>query len=751
MIQSSNTASRKRQRPEFVTLSTSCSGRLRSRLALVALLLCASSAFAQEPLVAEPIPRAVASPTALQNPAIRASLAMPRTTPGDYVRGAMNLLNLGEPALAANDVRDLVALGLDDAAKAKLVSDFGAAALIQLSRIPDAGPEAAEFVQSALAAASAASTSDDAIAELLTQLGSNVELDRQKAVARLAGAGEPAVVPLIQLLAKPDTSDAAKQGARAALVRLGPLAERPLLATLGASDPKLVAEAAELLRALGTGEAAPLLAVPALRGGSVGRAYESFTGQVPSVESATGLLERTLKTLEGGAPVFEPNVDGTVTYWVWSEKGYKPVPHVLRVGDANTLYAAELAKQLASLKPGIPSIESKALRLSIEATELILAATQWPDLSHLSADQLDRLLTDALRENQVASATLALKVIAERRDPAVLFTSDGLPSPTAKALEHPHPSVRIAALEAIAAINPAKPFPGASKVRDAIVGLATASGKRQVVVAAPRIDAATTWGGNLSSAGFDALVASTGGDAVKQAGEHADVELVLIDMAIGKPAVRDTVFQLRRQAGSGLVPIALFAREEQWHTAETIAREHQGVMSFPRPHSAADTVQLAEDALAQLPVSWPTVEERLAQAESAMTIMNTLLAGDRDFYRLRAVSDLVTQNVRPAAVGEANWEVLAKLGTHDSQVTLLSYASAPALDLAARQAAAKAFAESVKQFGLTLSSDEIVRQYHLYNASETDTPESQQVFGSLLDTIEAGKGKVNNVQVPNDQ
>jgi hypothetical protein len=228
---------------------------------------------------------------------------------------------------------------------------------------------------------------------------------------------------------------------------------------------------------------------------------------------------------------------------------------------------------------------------------------------------------------------------------------------------------------------------------------------------------------------------------VKQAGEHADVELVLIDMAIGKPAVRDTVFQLRRQAGSGMVPIALFARESQWHTAETIAREHQGVMSFPRPHSAADTAQLAEDALAQLPVSWPTAEQRVAQAESAMKIMNTLLAGERDFYRLRAVSDLVTQNIRPAAVGEANWEVLAKLGTHDSQVTLLSYASAPALDLADRQAAAKAFAESVKQFGLTLSSDEIVRQYHLYNASETDTPESQQVFGSLLDTIEAGKGK----------
>ena len=45
-----------------------------------------------------------------------------------------------EESSQAGARRALGALGLDDAAKVKLVNDFGAAALLKLSRIPDAGP-----------------------------------------------------------------------------------------------------------------------------------------------------------------------------------------------------------------------------------------------------------------------------------------------------------------------------------------------------------------------------------------------------------------------------------------------------------------------------------------------------------------------------------------------------------------------------------------------------------------------------------
>ncbi|MCO6045217.1 hypothetical protein NG895_14995 [Aeoliella sp. ICT_H6.2] len=685
------------------------------------------------------------SPTALADPAVRAVLNKPRTTAADHLRATNLLLQLGEGELAAGEFHRLLATNPDDATKVALVQQFGPAVVQSLARAGELGPAARPFVNSVFEAVAADAASDDRMQSLLGNLDSDNGVARGNAIAGLAGLGERAVVPLIQLLAGDEASDEERQGARAALVRLGPIATRPLLATLDSGNDRLVAEASELLAAIGAGEAAPLLAVPAMSGGSAGRAYKSLTGQEPSVESATGLLERTLDRLEGGAPVFMPGADDMVTYWVWHGKQNEPVPLALTVAEANTMYMAPLASQLAELRGGIPSVKTKSLRLKIESAAIRgrqghEAGYTKEVLEDLPADWLDRLLRDAMEENQVAAATLALQVIAERRNPAVLITTDGLPSPTARALEHPHPTIRTAALETIAAIDPTKPFPGASKVCPAIVQLAAASGDQVVLAASPQIDAATTWAGGLGAMNLVGEVVGIGQEAVERAGENADIELILIDMSIAKPAVRETVFRLRRQPATGLVPIALLAREWQLHTARTIASEHDAVVASPRPHSDEVLTEVAESALAHLPSTWPTDEQRLTQADTAMQVASKLLDNKRDFYRLRAASDLLAQHVRPAAEGEANWKVLAKMGTHESQVALAAYANAPALSIESRRAAASAFADSVQQFGLRLTADEIVRQYDLYNASATSSKETQQVLGSLLDAIEAGRG-----------
>ena len=57
--------------------------------------------------------------------------------------------------------------------------------------------------------------------------------------------------------------------------------------------------------------------------------------------------------------------------------------------------------------------------------------------------------------------------------------------------------------------------------------------------------------------------------------------------------------------------------------------------------------------------------------------------------------------------------------------------------LADRQAAAQAFADSVSRLGTLLTSDEILGQYDRYNASETQSKDTQQVLAGILDTIEA--------------
>lgn len=715
------------------------------RLAMFALALGGPAAGQEVPQPTEPPPPAVPSPAVLANPAVRATLSARRESPRDYLRDVINLLDLGEPELAANYFRELVALKLDDQAKADLVAEFGPATMLRLSRAPVLGPEAKQFTTSAMSASAARDASQVKVDDLLEQLASEDSIARRNAVAGLAGVGMPAVVPLVGLLADDTLGQPGRQAARAALVRLGPLAERPLLATLTSGNPKLQAEAAELLAARGTPQAAPLLATAALEGGSAARAYQSLTGQTPSVGSATGLLERTLKTTEGGAPVFVPNADGHIEYWVWNPKVQPgPIALTLTTHQASTLYAAELTKQLAKLNPNDERLASKALRLELESVAVLgeqdlEVGYNLEKFNALSLDQLDRLLREALKRNQVAAATLALEAIAERGDASVLITADGRPSPTARALEHAHPNVRFAALEAIAAIDLPSPFPGASKVCPAIVSWATASGSREVLVGAPRLDVAATWGGGLAALGFEPQAATTGKDLIDRARMRADIELVLVDMAIGRPGVRDVVFGLRRESSTALVPIVLLARESQLTSARSIASQHEGVLAYPRPHSDELLVEYARTALAELPRDWPTPAKRQENATQALVIMEQLLAKDREFYRLRAASGMIAQNVRPGPAGQPALDVLAKLGTRDSQLTLLQVASALTFDLQSRQQAANAFGASVQQFGLRITTSEITRQYNLYNASESDTSESQQILGDLLDTIEAGR------------
>ena len=85
---------------------------------------------------------------------------------------------------------------------------------------------------------------------------------------------------------------------------------------------------------------------------------------------------------------------------------------------------------------------------------------------------------------------------------------------------------------------------------------------------------------------------------------------------------------------------------------------------------------------------------------------------------------------------EAAARVLGTIPTPESQELLADLASRVALPLKVRQAAAEAFAASVKRFGVQLTTARIQNQYDRYNASERLDKPTQAVLGSILDAIE---------------
>ncbi len=71
-----------------------------------------------------------------------------------------------------------------------------------------------------------------------------------------------------------------------------------------------------------------------------------------------------------------------------------------------------------------------------------------------------------------------------------------------------------------------------------------------------------------------------------------------------------------------------------------------------------------------------------------------------------------------------------------AQTALVDYASFNGRPIELRVAAANAFRASVKQFGILLTSRQMLAQYDRYNASERRPKAEQEVLASILDTLE---------------
>jgi CheY-like chemotaxis protein len=347
------------------------------------------------------------------------------------------------------------------------------------------------------------------------------------------------------------------------------------------------------------------------------------------------------------------------------------------------------------------------------------------------------ILADALRHGRAHAAVAAANELGRRGDESVLFTNDGQPSALAGALADGNRRVRFAALEAVMAIDPQSPFPGSSRVPEALAWFAGGAGERRAVVAMPTNLLATDVAGMLAAHNFEADAINHGRDAIDRSRALADLEMIFVDMGIAEPDVRQVMYELRTSPETGKIPVALFAADGRLPAAQRLAGEHKRVVAAPRPHTA-DTLGRLVDSLSDLasPNAVPA-SERAAQAVQAIGWLARLLASDQSFYDLHTAWPTIEAALyRPDAASLAI-SALSQLGTPESQQLLVNFASERTLPSAGRARAVEAFRASVAKFGVLLTSEEILTQYDRYNASATAEAQTQQILGQLLDVIES--------------
>jgi CheY-like chemotaxis protein len=678
------------------------------------------------------------------NPAVLSALELPRKKPGDYLQAVVTLVDLGRPELAAPIFKDLQGLNLTDAQRAELVRQYGSYRMLQIAHTADL-PDGAAFAQSCLAAAAAQARDPQRLKTLIDALTDPSPEARSAARADLAMAGREGVTAVLEALARERDSNRRVALADAALV-MDPLVVGPLVAMLATRDIALRADVIRMLNQLDVSQVAPLLAAD--------QAHDPA-----SSASAERALVDVIHCLQRGAQPFASDGADQVELWQWDD-GEKTLSLTrYSVADARTIWMARLALRLAALMPDNRAYRRQALMLGLEAAALQNAAYEGSSIAaplrgagpaRLGSPAIDQLvpgadvallnevLGEALKRGYASAAEASADLLGHRADASILATADGRPSPLANALLDPHRRVRFAALQAIMTLDPAKPFPGSSRVSEALGYFAGSTGQRRAVAAMPTMVRATALAGQLAAAGIDAEAVDNGYSAVSTATSMADLEMVLVDMGIDKPGVRDVVYQLRIAPATGRVPIALLAgNSERLEAAQRLAGEHSQVISAPRPASQDELIAIADRLRGLAGRDATTAQGRADQATQAMAWLARLVTSDRSFYQLAREAPLIEASLYRLEASELVLAALVVLATPSSQQALADYASDTSVPIDARQRAARAFAASVGQHGLLLSPDEIIRQYDRYNTSATADAATQQILGSLLDVIES--------------
>lgn len=221
----------------------------------------------------------------------------------------------------------------------------------------------------------------------------------------------------------------------------------------------------------------------------------------------------------------------------------------------------------------------------------------------------------------------------------------------------------------------------------------------------------------------------------------------IITDALGTRRFIPTLDRIRSTPSGKTLPIFLCVRPENEEKARSMFRVDRFdplTKIIPLERAEVDLPKLISSAVSQ--VGHTPIPQIAAQADRYLVLQSLSEWANDPKKNVNLDFQLLGNSVREIAflpeVGVFASDLLAKHGNAKSQTALLDSASSFQTQPKVRTAAAKAFRESVKRFGLLLTAGQLKAQYKRQNNSGTEDEYSQQIHNSLLDTIEARHKKV---------
>jgi hypothetical protein len=697
-----------------------------------------------------------AEPAVPSDPAVAALLAATPTTPSECARTAKILVDLNQPALAKQLLKKALDAKFDRPQLAALGRELGSAMFLAFSSNSDLQPQGKQLGDAVLEAMKAELQDPQKIAAAVRQLQDPAAEKRTEALRELQYAGKAAVAALIEVLADPKR-EAEFKNVRTVLAMMGREATTALIGIMETADPTLKEQAIRVLGEANAVDAKYFLLAPALKetGGSgeetavataARLALSRLTGgKLPTRSEATKLLLMAANGYLNRQMSLPDVIQTDEQLWQWDGQLRKCVVVPLMVEDARLAIAARLANDALTLDP-----RDNDARLVYWTAKLELGAYQKGidkpfDANHVASlvesnpQQLQTLLEYAISTKHFPAATAATVLLGQIGKAGQLLYPPTGQSILVKALQQPDRRLRMAALQAIVKLKPEKPYPGSSNVTQALAFFAAGTGTRRALVAGPNLNKIPKLVSGLSAAGFTVDVANTGKEVLQKLLRSPDYEIAMIDAGISQPPVELLLQQIRRDDRSADVRVGIIARADFFDKAEHVAGSDPLTVDFPRPNDD-DAVRWEVEQLAAIkPRDLVRPEERLREAGEALELMAELSRTSPKLYDIRRLQDVLLAALKTSSLAPKAVAVLANINSPEAQRALVAVASRETSPIELRQAVVEAFRANVQAYGILLTTDEIRRQYDLYNQSEKADKASQKVFGLILDCLEASK------------
>jgi len=693
-----------------------------------------------------------------ENPAVAAILETKPTTPEECVRAAKMLVDFNRADLAKGFLKKALDAKLDPQQLADLGEQVGSPVFFDLADRPELQPEAKQLANAVAAAVKARVEDGKRIAALIRQLQNPSAEKRLQAIVGLQAARDVAIGPLIAVLADPGRAGE-HANVRAALVEMGRAVLPPLLAVVEQADPQVAVQAIQVLGAMNDARVAPSLLRPCLSDKSdpavreaAAAALKQLGVTIRSRAEAVKLLTSDAKTYFELPRVVEDYGGGAVgktELWRWDAARWQCVARVCTPNDVARAIAAQRARDAYALAPDNPSVRVLYLAMMLEAAACEHGLDRPLDEKNPAAveagrfgvNPIEEVLKYAMACNRPAAAAAAARLLGRIGTAAELLYQSAGPAPLVLAVQSPDRRLRMAALQAIVRLQPAKPFAGSSYVLPALGFFAGSSGFRHALVAAPSLMEARDLAGMLVGAGFETDTFTNGKELVLAAAQSPDYEMALIDVAIDRPVIGILLQQLRHDARTASLRVGLIARSGNFHEVERLEGIYPLTKGFSRPHDNAAFRWQLEQLATLAPRDHVSFEARQRQAAEALDLLAELARSSGKLYDLRSVQKYVIAAAYNPKLAVKAIGVLADINSAESQQALVEVASRFTLPLAVRQAAARAFRQNTQQHGILLTTEEIRRQYERYNQSEKMDAPTQHVLTLILDCLEVNVPK----------